>query len=133
MVKWLMAALVSVMPVTVFANDYAAKTFNKTIPSGKKFKLEAFHSVNPDCTSRGYPEVRLQAGPSHGKISLGRGTGYPNFNQNVASAKCNTKPVAATIVWYTPEKGFVGGDSVELYTIYPTGNTQVMTYNIAVK
>ena len=95
--------------------------------------MDWHQSLNPDCTGRGYPEVRLEGGPSHGSVSLSRGKDYSGFPQSNPISKCNVEARPSTQIWYTPAAGYLGTDAFEVLVIYPSGNTRKIYYNISVR
>lgn len=133
MIKPLLVAVCLLLPVAAAANDYPSKTVVKTVPTGQKFKVNAYHSLNPDCSNRGYADIRIQANPSHGKLTANHGAEFPNYDATSAWARCNGKPAPATVVWYKSDNGYTGSDTFDVLTIYPSGNTQTIRFNVSVR
>lgn len=101
--------------------------------SGAKQQIAEFYFVNPDCTSGGYPTLKVAKQPQHGQISIEQGTAYAEFTRDKAFAACNGKKVPATLVYYTSEPGFVGSDEVALDRIGVLGAYGYHDYTINVR
>ena len=110
----------------------AQTVINKTAIAGKPINIDSFYSVNPDCTSIGYTDVRLTSSPQIGTVSLKRGTVFPNFPANNVRNVCNTKRVASTQVWYTAPRGASGRDQLSVLAVFPSGNSRQVDFAITV-
>ncbi|MBY5391031.1 hypothetical protein [Rhizobium leguminosarum] len=103
---------------------------NITVASGERTKLGAAFSLNPDCTAKAVPEVRIREAPKHGKVESLRELAFPNSKGEYK--KCASTKVIATVGYYTPDKGFVGKDRVVVRTSYRNGVVDEGVINITV-
>src|SRR5579859_6514608 len=114
---WLAAACVvfSGLQVSAALADEAKET-SMSVPI-KKGQINSIGNLNSktldDCTaSVGSPQLMLLKLPANGRFEIGlMQTAVPN-NSEVA-AKCTAKQVPAVGMFYVPNDGFVGEDSVE--------------------
>jgi hypothetical protein len=104
----------------------------KTVLSGRLDKFDYWYSTNPDCTARGYPDVRVVTPPAHGTITLDKGEDYPFFPDDNVRKACNKQKVPATQTYYQSHPGFSGTDTVEVEVLFPGGRTRRATYAITV-
>src|SRR5215203_7131844 len=103
----------------------------KTAVAGHSLKLDHFVSVNPDCSPRGAPQIRVIGAPAHGKISTARAVDFAKGFSG-AYAACAQARTSGTTASYTARSGFSGQDVVRLLVIYSSGNTTQGTYSLTV-
>jgi hypothetical protein len=125
------AAAVAV--VALATSPVAAKDIEKTVPAGESLKSIGFSSINPDCSSGGYPNVRIVTKPSNGELNVAKGDMFPSYPKNNPRSACNAKKVAATMLDYQPKAGFTGKDSFAVQVIFPSGKEEKFNYAITVK
>jgi hypothetical protein len=101
--------------------------------SGQKQRIGAFYSTNPDCSSAGYPSLKVVKAPQHGAVSVEQGSTEAAFDKNNARSACNGKEIPATLVYYTSTAGFVGRDTVEMERIGVQGGYGYHVYTINVR
>jgi hypothetical protein len=110
-----------------------AQHVSLTAISGKPLKLNFSNAINPDCTSKGEPVVRLSQAPQHGKVTISKASDFPSFPKGNARRDCNKKRVAGTQTVYVSERGYFGTDAAAIEIIFPTGATARRSYIINVK
>jgi dienelactone hydrolase len=86
--------------------------YRKTVAAGTTTTLNFAYGVNPDCSSRGLPKIRVVQAPEHGTATVASREDFPRFPANHPDAACNQRRVAGTAVDYTPAAGFTGADSL---------------------
>jgi hypothetical protein len=125
---------------SVIANKAAASdktsdafTLAKGVLSGTSQKIDFMYSVNPDCSSAGYPTVHVIKPPAHGTMAADQGDGYSSFGKDNQRYECNRAKSPGILVHYRSDAGFTGADSAAVETIFPSGNVRSTTYNISVK
>lgn len=130
---------------SVFAGEgrnsyYAPRTdqlspsfYNFFVPMNAARKISFKMVVNIDCTSAGSVVARIITPPTHGTISVKNGKDRPNFIEPNPRVSCNSKELPSTQVWYTPEKDYLGSDTVSISYILPTGSTHDVNVSIIVK
>jgi len=101
--------------------------------SGVRQQIAEFYYVNSDCTSGGYPLLKVAKPPQHGQISVEQGTAYADYTKDSTHAACNGKKVPATLIFYTSEPGFVGSDSAAFDRIGVLGAYGYHDYTINVR
>ena len=119
----------------------AALTLVVQFASAREFVVPAntprniFHryAVNENCSSVGEVVIRITTQPVHGAVTIRRGRDYPRFKAPNARVVCNSRSVQSTQVWYTPERGYVGPDSVTVDVIWPWGSEEQDTITILVR
>ncbi|MGA2492128.1 MAG: hypothetical protein ABSF67_04170 [Roseiarcus sp.] len=108
-----------------------ADDYNKVMVAGGTLLLAHLANVNADCTSRGAIDVRVLSGPSSGTIRIVQRADYSHFTGNFE--QCNTRKISGESVYYTPQKGFTGSDSVQLDVFFPAGVERTAGFTITVK
>jgi len=101
--------------------------------SGQKQLIGSFYATAPNCTSLGYPTLKVSQPPQHGQVSVEQGTAIADFGINDARARCNGESVPATTIYYTSETGFTGADSVAFERIGVAGAYGYHAYTINVR
>src|ERR1700689_3193930 len=101
--------------------------------SGQRQIIASFYATAPDCTSLGYPTLKVAKAPKHGKVSVEQGTALADFQKDDPRSVCNGKSVPATVIYYTSEPGFIGNDSAEFERIGVRGAYGYHIYTINVR
>lgn len=96
--------------------------------SGERTRVGRDWSLNPDCSVRGNPSVRVLQEPKHGKLTIQREDVFPYWKDG----KCNSKKVAGNAQYYTSDQGFVGTDRALTRHSYANGVVQDVTTEIKV-
>jgi hypothetical protein len=104
----------------------------RTTTVGQKRVIEFLLSLNTDCSSMGFTNVRVIEQPKHGNVTVANATGRPNFPQDNPRSECNKKEAAGTLVAYEPQPDFTGADSVTIDVTFASGSTTKRHYSIAV-
>jgi hypothetical protein len=94
--------------------------------------VDFLYSINPDCSSVGVASVRTIEEPKHGKLTIAKGTGFSNFPQDNPRKACNRRRSEGMLMYYRPENGYLGQDSVTVDVIYGDGNSRKRHYAITV-
>jgi hypothetical protein len=95
-------------------------------------QVDFLFSINPDCSSVGVASVRTIEEPKHGKLTIGKGSGFTNFAQDNPRHACNRRRSEGMLMYYRPEGGYLGPDSVTVDVIYGDGVSRKRHYAIAV-
>ncbi|MGY5802431.1 hypothetical protein ACXHMN_13975 [Rhizobium sp. LEGMi12c] len=96
--------------------------------SGERTRIGRDWSLNPDCSVRGNPSVRVLQAPKHGKLTIQREDVFPYWK----NGNCNAKKVVGNAQYYTSDRGFVGTDSALTRHSYANGLVQDVTTEIKV-
>ncbi len=99
----------------------------------QKLRVATLYDLNPDCSPIGIPAVRILEPSKNGAVTFEKGTGFPTYPANNSRAKCNANGVDSEIIFYMPESGYMGTDSVTVEILYPAGNSVMRRYTIEVK
>jgi hypothetical protein len=103
------------------------------VPSNTPQRLDFFYSANADCTSAGQTVVQVTSLPANGKAEVRFAKDYPNYPDGSPRKNCNMTPLDTTQIWYTPNPGFAGADSLKVTATFPSGPPQDFTYPVVVK
>jgi hypothetical protein len=95
-------------------------------------QVDFLYSINPDCTSIGVASVRNIEEPKHGKLTIGKGTGFSNFAKENPRQACNRRRSEGMLMYYRPEPGYLGPDSLTVDVIYGDGTARKRRYAISV-
>jgi hypothetical protein len=101
--------------------------------SGQRQLLASFYATGSDCTSLGYPTLKVAKAPQHGGVSVEQGTALAEFGKGDVRNVCNGKSVPATVIYYTSVTGFIGDDSVAFERIGVRGAYGYHAYTIHVR
>jgi len=105
----------------------------RVMAADQRLRLDFLFSLNPDCSSIGYATVRLIEEPKHGKITIENGTGFSNFRRDNSRFECNKSRSDGVVIFYEPEPGFVGADSIAINAIYASGTAPKRHYTVTVE
>jgi hypothetical protein len=77
--------------------------------------------------------VRIVESSKNGNVTFEKGSGFPNYPADNLRSKCNVSAADGQVIFYMPEPGYVGSDSVTVEIIYPDGAARTRRYAIEVK
>ena len=130
----ILASCISVNDRTVDQRGAQARTHQvRGALSGQKQLIASFYAVASNCTSAGYPTLKLAKPPQHGQVSVEQGTEIATFREDDPRRPCNGEKFPATTLYYTSEPGFVGADSVAFERIGVAGAYGYHAYEINVR
>jgi hypothetical protein len=95
-------------------------------------QVDFLYSINPDCSPIGVAGVRSIEEPKHGKLTIGKGSGFSSFPQDNPRSACNRRRSDGMLMYYRPEPGYLGPDSVTVDVIYGDGASRKRHYAISV-
>jgi len=123
------------VPGTVPRSNSWPETLELTraVPAGRQRRLDFVYFLNPNCSSMGLATVRVLEGPTHGKLTVENGTGYPNFSQTSQRYECNRLQADGVAVFYEPNPEFTGTESATIDVVFPSGFSRKRHYAIEVK
>ena len=99
----------------------APSVFNKTTFAGKTIEIIHVYSLNPDCSQRGVPNLKILQQPSHGQAVLVQREDFPTYPPNHPNFACNKTKVPVVAIDYTPSQGFTGSDLMSIEAVFPSG------------
>src|SRR6478609_3676119 len=102
-----------------------------SVPQGVARKIDRYSSVNPDCTPIPGIVGRIIVPPKNGQASFRDGVDYPTFAATNDRHVCNTKRIRSLQLWYTPNPGFTGIDSLVAEALYPSGSSTRRAFGIS--
>jgi hypothetical protein len=105
----------------------------RTATRDQRLRVATFFDLNPDCSVIGIPTIRVLEASKNGNVIFEKGSGFPAFPENNPRSKCNASSLDGEIIFYTPEPGYSGPDSVMVEIIYPDGTAGRRHYTIEVK
>jgi hypothetical protein len=95
-------------------------------------RVDFLYSINPDCSSIGVAAVRTIEEPKHGKLTVGKGSGFTNFPKDNPREACNRRRSEGMLMYYRPDAGYLGPDSLTVEVIYGNGASRKRHYAIGV-
>ena len=105
-------AFVAFLGAAPLSNAMAA-SLSKTVPAGRASQIDAYSGWNNDCSFMTIA-FNLTSPPAHGRITTRIGHGRIT-NANTGSAGgCYGKPTKVLQLWYTPQRGYHGSDTVSV-------------------
>src|SRR5258708_14476509 len=106
--------------------------FKRVAVVDQPLQVDFIYSINPDGSSVGVASVRSIEEPKHGKLTIGKGSGFSNFAQDNSRQACNRHRSDGMLMYYRPEPGYLGPDSVTVDVVYGDGTSRKRHYAIAV-
>jgi TonB family protein len=100
--------------------------------SGMPGVASRWYDIDPDCNSRGLPEVRVTLPPAHGHLETSPGTTSPRNLSSEVGRLCHIPSVADNEVSYRPDKGYQGDDVAVLEVRYADGRMRRVVQRFAV-
>jgi hypothetical protein len=104
-----------------------------TVVSGRKTNINNYSSIQSDCSSNGYPEIRVSKRPEHGEALAEHATKAATYPASNPRSKCNGRQLPTTALFYTSKPSFIGKDHFEVEIIFPTGGYRRANYQITVR
>jgi transglutaminase-like putative cysteine protease len=129
----LAAMVLPAVPNPAAAPDPSPLELAKVVAVGQRLRVEFLYAIEPDCSSIGVTSVRILEPPHHGKVTIENGQGFTGFAKDNQRYDCNMRKSDGTFVFYEPEAGFAGKDSMTLDIIFPTGHSSRQRYAIDVR
>ncbi|TPM28278.1 hypothetical protein [Mesorhizobium sp. B2-3-4] len=111
----------------------AAESYGKSALSGQEIYIFRDVSLNADCSSAGANDVRIIAGPSHGKVRLVHAKIYTGFAKSNERWKCNAHKVDGIKGLYRSNPGYKGRDQVTFSVHTYMGNAHQAVVSIDVQ
>jgi hypothetical protein len=108
-------------------------TLERYAIGGKKSIFGYYYSLKMDCAPAAWMEVKLIKSPENGEAKLVEMMTQANYTSPNPRTKCNGKSTKSKALEYTPTKGYVGNDAIEVEMISDSGQRITYTYNITVK
>jgi len=115
------------------AGPIQMRTVNKGALSGVVQRINFYSEVHADCSSMGYPTVRIVSPPPNGRVLIEQSKDYPAYPQSNQRYTCNLNSVPGTAVSYLSNPGYVGPDSTIVEIVFPDGALWQTHSNILVR
>jgi hypothetical protein len=106
---------------------------NKGALSSVIQRLNFYYELHADCTSAGYPTVRIVSPPANGRLLIESAMDYPTYPQSNQRYQCNLRMAPGTAVSYLSNPGFRGGDTATTEALFPNGLLRQTHFNISVR
>ena len=104
----------------------------RTATAGQKQSIDFLGTIKVDCSSLGYASVSIVEQPQHGTVTAEHGSGRSSFPKDNPRSACNERETVGTLVYYEPQPGFAGSDSVTIDATFVSGSTTKRHYTITV-
>jgi hypothetical protein len=98
-----------------------------------RYQIGFYTELRADCTSAGYPIVRIAVRPSHGSVKTAEAIDYPGYGRDNQRYDCNLRKVPGTPVLDEAEPDFIGADAAVIDVIFPSATSRTVTYSLTVK
>lgn len=110
------------------------QTISRTALPGQKNQMTFAYSVNPDCSVRELPVIRVLKPPAGGSVTTETVLDFPSFSSDNVRYECNRRQVSGAAIIYTPNAGYLGPDTMAIEAFYPkSAFSRVTEINITVK
>ena len=127
------AALAASLQAHANGKPFVPPPIKKTALAGATTRLLFVQNLNPDCSVRDVPTIRILTQPSHGAQTVktiddfGTYVGYPT------NPGCNKNKARGAALDYVPDAGYTGPDTLTYEVIYSNGTDQTTTVDLTVK
>ncbi|HEY1981970.1 MAG TPA: hypothetical protein VGH13_18000 [Xanthobacteraceae bacterium] len=93
---------------------------------GRDVRVGVYTSIRPDCTSGPLPAIRLASAPTHGTVTVKRGTfKATNFK------RCLAADVPAFVAFYRAAQDFGSADEFELEVTFSGGRKELEHFRVS--
>jgi hypothetical protein len=124
--RWVSAAVLCASALAVRAQGNLVKR-DVTAAPGRDVRVGIYTNIRSDCTSGPLPAIKLVAAPSHGAVTVKRGTlKATNFKQ------CLATEVPAFVAFYRAATDFTGTDEFELEVSFAGGRKETQHIKVTV-
>jgi hypothetical protein len=80
------------------------------VEAGSSMMYGPFVDINPDCSRRANPPLRILKKPRHGRAIIARREGNIRVPDDHPYPHCNLRRIVGPTVLYVPQPGFRGAD-----------------------
>ena len=108
-------------------------TVPRTALAGQTTRIDFATSINPDCTVRGIPTVRILTQPVHGTIATSEMDDFSSYPLANPRSACNKSKSRGIRVDYTPVPGYTGPDYLSYELISAEGADKTFNIPLTVK
>jgi dienelactone hydrolase len=105
----------------------------ETVRAGTTATIFRSSLVNPDCTSRPPPELRVTRRPAHGVARIVRRQGFPAYPPANPLAVCNRTRIPTNDLDYTPVASFTGMDFTAFTIVTADARDETLEVAITIK
>jgi hypothetical protein len=124
--RWFAVAFLCASTLAVRAQSDLLQRDVKAAP-GHDVRVGIYTNIRTDCTSGPLPAIKLVTPPSHGTVTVKRGTlKATNFKQ------CLATEVPAFVAFYRGAAEFTGTDEFDLEVSFPGGHKQLQHIKVRV-
>ena len=99
--------------------------------SGERTKMGQSYMLNPDCSPRTMPNVKLVQAPEHGSVEFVKENIFANY-KNAPQSRCNSRKSPGVSEYYTSKSGYSGKDMYKVRVSYGEGTIKDVTVNFNV-
>jgi hypothetical protein len=121
------------VPAQATGTASTASAVTRTVVTDARYQLSFYTALHADCTSMGYPIVRIVTAPAHGSLTTEEATDYPFYAKDNQRYDCNLRRVPGTRLFYQSEPNFSGADTGTVEVIYPSAEARTITFALTVR
>jgi len=107
--------------------------FNKTALAGQTIRIDFTTVLNPDCSVRSIPMIRIVDPPANGTTQIKDAEDFTSYTQANPRSGCNKAKSKGLELTYKPNPGYLGSDYLSYETINTDGYDQTFKIAITVK
>jgi hypothetical protein len=120
-------------PVVAPPNVSGPLTIARTVIAGSTIRLAFNVSMNPDCTVRSIPILRVLTEPMHGTTAISETEDFPSYPPANIRSVCNKAKARGVKLEYTPAPGYLGSDYLSYEMIFEDGVDRTVNIPLTVK
>jgi len=127
------AALLASLAAHANGQPFVPPPVTKTALAGATTRIAFVQNLNPDCSVRDVPTVRVLTQPTHGKTVNKQIDDFGIFPGLMVNVACNKNKARGASLDYIADGDYTGPDTLTYEVIYSNGTDQTNTVKLTVK
>lgn len=127
------AAFLANLQARANGQPFVPPPVSKTAIAGAPTRIAFLQNLNPDCSVRDIPTLRVLTQPAHGKAVNKQMEDFGSFGGPLSNFACNKTKARGVALDYSADAAYTGPDTLVYEVIYSNGTDQTTTVNLTVK
>jgi hypothetical protein len=127
------AAFLAAMQARANGQPFVPPPIMKTALAGATTRILFVQNLNPDCSVRDIPTIRILTAPAHGVEAVKTVDDFGSYLGVPITIGCNKSKIRGAALDYVANADYTGPDTLTYEVIYSNGNDQTTTVKLTVK
>jgi hypothetical protein len=127
------AAILANLQARANGKPFVPPPLIKTALAGATTRILFVQNLNPDCSVRDIPTIRILTPPSHGTEAIKTVEDFGTYIGIPVTLGCNKSKARGASLDYIASADYTGPDTLVYEVIYSNGTDQTTTVNLTVK